>query len=143
MKSFALDQIAGDPASKRWIETRLLVKEQGEWVEYSYAWKEDQTEAELVMGQFSIMATKTTPLRNWAVMNLLDLSGAASTVCGEGAPELRCTIDLAASLASITGQSIAQDTCRDSFDISGALLGKPGAKGREHLRWVNFAESDF
>ena len=48
VKSFALEQTAGDPASKRWIETRLLVKEQGEWVGYSYAWNKEQTEAELV-----------------------------------------------------------------------------------------------
>ncbi len=48
MKSFSLEQIAGDPTSKHWIETRLLVKEQGEWVGYSYAWNKEQTEAELV-----------------------------------------------------------------------------------------------
>ena len=48
VKSFALEQTAGDPVSKRWIETRLLVKEQGEWVGYSYAWNKEQTNAELV-----------------------------------------------------------------------------------------------
>jgi uncharacterized repeat protein (TIGR03806 family) len=32
----------------RWIETRLLVKQQGEWVGYSYAWNPDQSNAELV-----------------------------------------------------------------------------------------------
>ncbi len=48
VKSFELEMVVGDPASKRWIETRLLVKEQGEWVGYSYAWNTEQTEAELV-----------------------------------------------------------------------------------------------
>ena len=48
VKSFALELVAGDPASIKWIETRLLTKEQGEWVGYSYAWNEEQTEAVLV-----------------------------------------------------------------------------------------------
>ena len=34
----------------RWVETRLLHREQGEWVGYSYRWNDEQTEAELVEG---------------------------------------------------------------------------------------------
>ena len=48
VKSFALEMVAGDPASKKWIETRLLVKERGEWVGYTYAWNKHGTDAELV-----------------------------------------------------------------------------------------------
>ena len=47
--------------------------------------------------------------------------------------QIVCTIDLAASLAAITGQTLADDACLDSFDLSAALLGQPDAKGREHL----------
>ena len=47
--------------------------------------------------------------------------------------ELVCTIDLAASLASLVGQPLPADACLDSIDVSGALLGNPGAKGRDHL----------
>jgi arylsulfatase A len=47
--------------------------------------------------------------------------------------EVVCTIDLSSSLAAITGQSIAPDGCLDSIDVSAALLGQPGAKGRDHL----------
>jgi arylsulfatase A len=47
--------------------------------------------------------------------------------------ELVSTIDLAASLAALTGISLPADACTDSFDVSGALLGQPGAKGREHF----------
>ncbi len=47
--------------------------------------------------------------------------------------EIVCTIDLAASAAAMTGQKLADDACPDSFDVSGALLGKAGAKGRDHL----------
>ena len=47
--------------------------------------------------------------------------------------ELVSTIDLAGSLAALTGVSLADDACLDSMDIMDALLGKSGAKGRDHL----------
>ena len=47
--------------------------------------------------------------------------------------ELVCTIDLAASLAKLTNQSLPHDGCLDSFDVLGALLGEDEAKGRNHL----------
>jgi glucose/arabinose dehydrogenase len=48
VKSFALETDEGRPASRRWIETRLLTKQEGEWVGYSYAWNPDQSDAVLV-----------------------------------------------------------------------------------------------
>jgi uncharacterized repeat protein (TIGR03806 family) len=48
IKSFALESEDGNPRSRRWIETRFLTKQQGEWVGYSYRWNDDQTDAELV-----------------------------------------------------------------------------------------------
>ncbi|MEZ6063041.1 MAG: PQQ-dependent sugar dehydrogenase [Planctomycetaceae bacterium] len=48
VKSFALEQREGDPASRRWVETRFLVRQQGEWFGYSYAWNDEQTDAFLV-----------------------------------------------------------------------------------------------
>ncbi|HEX5104799.1 MAG TPA: PQQ-dependent sugar dehydrogenase, partial [Pirellulaceae bacterium] len=48
IKSFALETTQGDPASRRWIETRFLTKQAGEWVGYSYLWNDEQTDAELV-----------------------------------------------------------------------------------------------
>lgn len=48
VKSFALEREAGRPESRRWIETRLLTRQQGEWVGYSYIWNNEQTDAELV-----------------------------------------------------------------------------------------------
>ena len=44
-----------------------------------------------------------------------------------------CTIDLAASFAAMVGVKLPEDGCLDSFDVMAALLGKSGAKGREHL----------
>ncbi len=48
VKSFALAVKSDAPDSKRWIETRLLTKQQGEWIGYSYEWLEDQSDAVLV-----------------------------------------------------------------------------------------------
>ena len=48
VKSFALEREAGNPASRHWIETRFLTKQQGEWVGYSYVWNDEQTDATLV-----------------------------------------------------------------------------------------------
>jgi uncharacterized repeat protein (TIGR03806 family) len=48
VKSFALDTEEGNPKSRRWVETRFLTKQEGEWVGYSYLWNEAQTEATLV-----------------------------------------------------------------------------------------------
>ncbi len=47
--------------------------------------------------------------------------------------EVVCTIDLAASLAKLTGEPLAENACLDSFNVLDALLGKPGAVGRDHL----------
>jgi uncharacterized repeat protein (TIGR03806 family) len=48
VKSFGLEMTEGDPTSRRWIETRFLVRQQAEWVGYSYEWNREQTDAVLV-----------------------------------------------------------------------------------------------
>lgn len=48
VKSFAIDEVEGDPSSRRWIETRFMLREQGEWAGYSYEWNDEQTDAVLV-----------------------------------------------------------------------------------------------
>ena len=48
VKSFQLELQENVSDSRRWVETRLMTKQQGEWVGYSYAWNEDQTDATLV-----------------------------------------------------------------------------------------------
>ncbi len=47
--------------------------------------------------------------------------------------EVVCTVDLAASFAALTGTALSEGSCRDSFNVLPALLGEPGAKGRDHL----------
>ncbi|MBL8816793.1 MAG: PQQ-dependent sugar dehydrogenase [Planctomyces sp.] len=48
VKSFAIDMHAGNPESRKWIETRLLVRQDNEWTGYSYRWNEDQSDAVLL-----------------------------------------------------------------------------------------------
>lgn len=50
VKSFTLETEEGNPETRRYIETRLLVNEDDRWVGYTYAWNEEQTDAELVEG---------------------------------------------------------------------------------------------
>ena len=47
VKTFSLNT-AENPAGRRRVETRLLVRDQGEWTGYSYQWNDEQTDAELV-----------------------------------------------------------------------------------------------
>lgn len=48
VKSFAVEGTDGDPATRKWIETRFLTKQGGEWYGYSYVWDDDGTDATLV-----------------------------------------------------------------------------------------------
>jgi arylsulfatase A len=47
--------------------------------------------------------------------------------------EIVCTVDLAASCATLAGVDLPEDGCLDSFNVLGALLGQQDAKGRDHL----------
>jgi uncharacterized repeat protein (TIGR03806 family) len=48
VKSFALEMKEGDPTSRKWIETRFMTKQGGEWYGYSYIWNGEGTDATLV-----------------------------------------------------------------------------------------------
>jgi uncharacterized repeat protein (TIGR03806 family) len=48
VKTFSLELEPHRAASERRVETRLLVIQQNEWVGYSYAWNDDQSDAVLV-----------------------------------------------------------------------------------------------
>jgi len=51
VKSFGLELEEGKADSRRWIETRFLTNQKGEWHGYSYAWNDEQTEGYLVDGK--------------------------------------------------------------------------------------------
>ncbi len=47
-ETISLEMDEGNPASRRRIETRILVKQQNHWLGYSYLWNSEQTDAVLV-----------------------------------------------------------------------------------------------
>jgi uncharacterized repeat protein (TIGR03806 family) len=70
VKSFSLEMTEGDTTSKRWIETRLMTKQQNEWIGYSYRWNDEQTDAALVEKEgidvnFTIRTAEGTRQQNW------------------------------------------------------------------------------
>jgi glucose/arabinose dehydrogenase len=70
VKSFALDFEEANPASRRWIETRFLTRQDGEWFGYSYAWNDEQTEGTLVAArgadrEFVIRTPKGPRKQTW------------------------------------------------------------------------------
>jgi mono/diheme cytochrome c family protein len=48
VKSFAAEGVEGDAATRKWIETRFLTKQGGEWFGYSYVWDAAGADATLV-----------------------------------------------------------------------------------------------
>jgi uncharacterized repeat protein (TIGR03806 family) len=48
VKSFSLELEIGNPRSKRYIETRIVLKQDDQWLGYSYRWNDAQTDAVLV-----------------------------------------------------------------------------------------------
>lgn len=57
--------------------------------------------------------------------------------------EMVTTVDLARSCASLVGERVPDDACPDSLDLSAVLLGKPGAKGRNHVLQQNNNGNQF
>ena len=51
IKSLGWDIIRNGKLSRYWVETQLLTKQHGEWVGYTYAWNDDQTDAMLVAAE--------------------------------------------------------------------------------------------
>lgn len=50
IKHLALDLVAGDPASRRPLETRLLVRQRDGWRAVTYRWRDDGSDARLLSG---------------------------------------------------------------------------------------------
>jgi arylsulfatase A len=57
--------------------------------------------------------------------------------------EIVCTVDFASSIGALAGQTPAADGCLDSLNVLDALLGKPGAKGRDHLLQQDNGSGNF
>ncbi|MCU0711448.1 MAG: arylsulfatase [Pirellula sp.] len=57
--------------------------------------------------------------------------------------EMVTTVDLARSCARIAGTMVPEGACPDSLDLSAVLLGKPEAKGRDHVLQQNNNGNQF
>ena len=51
VQTLSLEREPGHPESRRRIETRILTRQNNQWAGYSYAWAENQSDAELVGGK--------------------------------------------------------------------------------------------
>jgi uncharacterized repeat protein (TIGR03806 family) len=70
IKSFAVEFTEGDPTSRRWVETRFLTRQLGEWYGYSYVWNDAGTDATLVDAagmdrQFTIQTAAGPRQQTW------------------------------------------------------------------------------
>ena len=57
--------------------------------------------------------------------------------------EVVCTIDLAHSFATLTGQELTRTACLDSVNLLDAFMGKEGAQGRNHLLQQDNGSGNF
>ena len=75
-------------------------------------------------GKYSVMegGTRTPLITRWP-----------GTIRPGVSEQVVCTIDFAASFASLTGIPMPAEACLDSLNVLGALLGKTDAIGRDHL----------
>jgi uncharacterized repeat protein (TIGR03806 family) len=94
----------GPPETRFRVETRVLLRQQGEWAAYSYRWNADQTEAELVAKQgaeaeFALGGDSTPTVRRqaWRFPSRAEClachSRAASFVLGLSEAQLNCDHD--------------------------------------------------
>ncbi len=51
VQTFSLERETGDPASRQRIETRIMLRQAGQWTGYSYQWDDSQTDATLVLAK--------------------------------------------------------------------------------------------
>ena len=48
VQTLSLERETGDPASRQRIETRIMLRQAGQWAGYSYQWDDNQTDATLI-----------------------------------------------------------------------------------------------
>jgi uncharacterized repeat protein (TIGR03806 family) len=61
IKHFSFLSVPEDPNSRRFVETRFLVKQNGDWRGYSYLWNREQTDANLLEGNAEVSVTQQHP----------------------------------------------------------------------------------
>ena len=153
VNSFALEEEEGSPATRRWVETRLLLKEAGEWAGYSYQWQDDQRDAVLVeAGGTDRTFTVRTPdlaahpdgvrARSWRYPSRAECmvchSRAANFVLGLSTVQLNRDFDYRAAL----GEGHARDNQLRAWEHAGLLRSNWWADARGQLHG-HTARQDF
>ena len=120
VKSFSLEMTEGDAGSKRWIETRLMTKQQNEWIGYTYRWNEEQTDATLVEKEgadvdYTIRTPEGTRQQTWHYPSRAECmvchSRAAGFVLGLSTGQMnRSSVDVPGGAQVDGGQSNATFT---------------------------------
>ena len=85
VKSFFLDA-ASDARTSRRLETRFLVRNEREWVGYTYSWNDEQTDASLldaaVTKDYRIKTPRGDPTRSWYYPSRADCMNCHTAAAG-------------------------------------------------------------
>ena len=107
VQSLAAEARPGDPASRHWIETRLMLQHEGDWAGYTYRWTPDQQDAELVAAEgldaeLEIVAAGAKRMQRWRYPSRAECmvchSAAANIVLGLSTVQLNRDFDYHAVL---------------------------------------------
>jgi uncharacterized repeat protein (TIGR03806 family) len=81
IKHFSYRKNAGDPNSQQHVETRFMVKQDGDWRGYTYKWNAQQTDAELQAGRTPVAINRPQPFTH-IIPSRTDCLGCHTTSAG-------------------------------------------------------------
>jgi glucose/arabinose dehydrogenase len=131
VKSFAIEREEGNPATREWIETRFLTRQEGEWYGYSYRWNDAGTDAELLPAggadqTFRIRTPTGVREQTWHYPSRAECmvchSRAANWVLGLCTPQMNsqlCAFEQTGLLKDLDWQSKARDELSDRAAAKG------------------------
>jgi glucose/arabinose dehydrogenase/mono/diheme cytochrome c family protein len=138
VQSLAMEGQPGDPASRRWIETRILLLNEGDWAGYTYRWSDDQQDAELVAAEgldaeLRLAAAGAERVQRWRYPSraecLVCHSQSANFVLGLSTVQLNRDFDYHAVL----GGDAATDNQLRTFEHLGLLEQDVDGLARERI----------
>jgi len=83
IKHFDIDTERGNPATRRRLETRILVKTKSDVYGLSYKWRDDQTEADLVSGSgLNYAIPGSSPAQTWRFPSRVECTSCHTSAAG-------------------------------------------------------------
>ncbi|MDB5297605.1 MAG: gdhB [Phycisphaerales bacterium] len=123
VKTFELELTAGDPASRRRLETRLMHVEQDHWRGYTYVWNDAQTDADLLDDPRG--KDQTFAVRDPATPGAATGTGAIRQQVWHYPSRAECTLCHTMPAGFVLGPSTAQ--MNRTFDYAAAAHGSAPA----------------